>query len=242
MKICLIKQSCGLGDIFFCQKIGRVFFNKGYHIVWPIKNEFYYLSKYLDSPFNFPVESIDFPHKELYNQKISDAMVTQDKNIIILPLAGHMPVDPSVMLTKYKFVNIDYSDWANYFNFKRDRHRESTLYYDILGLKEGEKYNLVNNNFVSPPFSEKSTVKIPDNGYRNVFMDYYGIDNIFDWCGVIEGAEEIHTVNTSICYMIEKLNTSDKLYMYHRRPTDTNFDYIKGIYNKKWEYINNGRH
>jgi hypothetical protein len=58
---------------------------------------------------------------------------------------------------------------------------------------------------------------------------------------LFENAKEIHTVETSFCYLIEKLNTTDKLFMYSRtkpgNKPNADFSYIDHIYNKKWETI-----
>jgi hypothetical protein len=59
--------------------------------------------------------------------------------------------------------------------------------------------------------------------------------NLFDWCQVIENAAEIHTVETSICYLIEKMNTTKKLFMYARGKKPDWFD-IDGIFQKPWVY------
>ena len=51
---CIIDQPAGLGDIFFCQKIGYHYQNQGYEIIWPVKSVYSYLSKYLTN-FSYPV-------------------------------------------------------------------------------------------------------------------------------------------------------------------------------------------
>ena len=65
--------------------------------------------------------------------------------------------------------------------------------------------------------------------------------NFFDLSWILENAEEIHTVETSLCYLIECLDTTDKLFVYSRiidnRPQYSNFDYINKFYKKDWKYI-----
>jgi hypothetical protein len=47
-KICLIYQPCGLGDIFFLQKICKLYIEKGYRIIYPVVYEYEWLNDYID--------------------------------------------------------------------------------------------------------------------------------------------------------------------------------------------------
>jgi len=217
MKTCLINQPAGLGDIFFCQKIGYHYQKQGFEIIWPVKPVYSYLPEYLKN-FIYPVEDI-----------------SSFKNITsYLSLDGCTKNANEIMREKYKVAQVkEYQDWADYFTFERNFKREQKI-LEHFDIKEGEKFNLINYNFASPPNVEKIDIKIKNN-HRDIYMNFLGFDNIFDWCGIIEKAEEIHTVNTSICYMIEKLKTTDKLFMYQRKYMK-NWDYIDGIYKRPWSY------
>jgi hypothetical protein len=52
----------------------------------------------------------------------------------------------------------------------------------------------------------------------------------------LENASEIHTVETSLNYIIEKIQTVDKLYMYSKW-SPPNFDQINMLFKKPWKYI-----
>ena len=49
MRICLINQPAGLGDIFYTQRIGQHFRSLGYEIVWPVIKAYDWLSNYMTS-------------------------------------------------------------------------------------------------------------------------------------------------------------------------------------------------
>src|SRR4030065_2660848 len=147
-KICLIRQSAGLGDIFFCQKIGCYYKDRGYEIVWPVIKEFTWLSDYLDN-FDYCSVDSDFIHKDSYTD-LNNKAITDNDAFIFIPLHGHYLLDSSVMISKYRFVNIDHRDWANYFNFKRNINKENILFYDILRLNDDSEYNFVNKIYASP--------------------------------------------------------------------------------------------
>ena len=68
-------------------------------------------------------------------------------------------------------------------------------------------------------------------------MDYYSGFNIFDWCKVIENASEIHTVDTAIVCITEKLKVCDNINLYSRwDPPD--FQHVKPMLYARWKYNN----
>ena len=67
-------------------------------------------------------------------------------------------------------------------------------------------------------------------------MEYLDFDNIFDWVGILEKADDIHTVDTVWCYFMEKLGI-EKATVYSRNHDPNFFKYVVGIFNPKWVYI-----
>jgi len=241
-KICLIKQPAGIGDIFFAQKIAKKIKEKhDCRIIWPVIKQFDYIKDYMDSDIEYPTEEEDFPFKYLYENNHSN--IISNDELIYLPLfkAGEhfRGTGISPVMAKYKLVNLEYNDWSSYFNFKRNKEREDYLFYDVLKIKDDEKYNFVNSNFASPPDVQKiDNIKI-DNDYRTVEMKFFDFDNLFDWCKVLENATEIHTIQTSIQYMMEVMILKAKKKVIYQRPNwGNNFDYIEGLFEAHdWEYI-----
>ena len=141
------------------------------------------------------------------------------------------------MLSKYKFINVDYSDWDKYFKFKRDVEKEDKLYYNILNLEDGEKYNFVNSFFASPPNYEEKIIKIPQNGLKNITLKILPEFTVFDWCKVIENAENIYTVETCFNYLIDKLNIKAKDRLMFSKWNPPNFNHVNKIFKTNWEYV-----
>jgi hypothetical protein len=139
------------------------------------------------------------------------------------------------MDAKYKLVNLDFNDWNDYFNFKRNIDKENKLYYDVLGLKDDSEYVFVNRQFASPP--ETQICKYIDlNRFSNyIEMKYINDFTIFDWCKVIENAKEIHTVETSINYIIDKINPKGKLEMYSKH-TPPSYNQVQHLFKSNWNY------
>ena len=65
MKICLIRQPAGLGDILFCQKIAKRIIEKyNLDIIWPVIPQFEWISQYLSSDrITFVSTESDFTKK-----------------------------------------------------------------------------------------------------------------------------------------------------------------------------------
>ena len=57
---------------------------------------------------------------------------------------------------------------------------------------------------------------------------------------IAENAQEIHTMETSLCYLLEKINLTN-VFVYSKYTAENglkdNFEYIKENYSKHWEYM-----
>ena len=249
MKTCIIKQPAGIGDIFFCQKIAKEIQDSTEYkkVIWPVASTYSYLKDYLIvQDVEFIDESLDFPYKDVYNS--GSLYMVQTDEYLFVPLQtsdyvlktskrhnnplghGHM---------KYDFCNIEYLDWKEYFNFNRNEDRENSL-IEKLNLDITKPFNLINNNCGTYPNFDKRNDLVPNNDYQNIYMDFIEGVNLFDWIKVFENAEEIHTVETSVYYILEKLGL-ERVYIY-AKPTPQNrsndFSYMKDHCNKNWSYIN----
>jgi hypothetical protein len=215
----VINQPAGLGDILFCQKIKKTFENEGFEVVWPVIKEYSWVKEYLEGNY------ID---NNIFKSKSNDI-------IIDLSNANYMFPNKKIMEAKYFLVDIDYSDWIDFFNFKRNTEKENKLYYDILGLKDDEEYVLVSRNYGSPPNFLKFPIETKSN-IKNIELDFYNDFTLFDWCKVMENAKEIHMIDSSINFILEKINTN-VLYLYTRRKNNfSEIDYLfKKDYIKKYD-------
>jgi len=241
MKICVIKQPAGLGDIFFTQKIAHDVLTgkKADLVIWPVIKEYSYLSDYLigDKIF-FVNEEEFFPFKNVYASETKDQISLRGE-LIYIPLqsADSLIKDVPVMQAKYKFYGLDYSDWKNFFNFKRNYERENKL-IDYLGININEPFNLINRKFGSKNYAHLNN-NIPiqvNNGFKNIEMEYLDFDNVFDWIGLMEKAVEIHTVDTVWCYLLAKLGNKN-VTVYSRTKNQFFFSYVNGIFDSDWKFI-----
>lgn len=231
-KICLIRQPAGIGDIFFTQKIATEYLNSGYEIIWPVISEFNYIGDYIKTPgLSFVKETDDFPLKDLYHSNESKPITTSTGHVYLPIQHFDRHIDGSVMHAKYKLLNIDYSDWVEYFNFERNFQREEKL-IEHFNIKNQEFY-FVNRLFGSPPGSKKCPHM--GNFSNSIEMTYLGWDNIFDWIGLLVNAKHIYTVETSILYIIKKLQLKNVTVF--SRHTPPSFTQVEHIFDKEINFI-----
>lgn len=231
-KICLIRQPAGIGDIFFTQKIAKSFISQGYTVVWPVIPQFEFIKDYIKvDNLIFVNENADFPNRNIYREGYSQPMRMDD--LVYLPIQHfdrHFP-NVSVMQAKYKMMNMDSSDWLEYFEFERNEEREQKLikHYGV----QDKEFVFVNRMYGSPPDSKPC---IHMGSFENsVEMEYLGWDNLFDWIGLLLKAKHIYTVETSILYIISKLGLKNvTVYSRHNPPS---FHQVEHIFDKDLTYI-----
>lgn len=242
MKVVLFNQRAGLGDIFFLQKAAKFFKNNGFEVIWPIIPEFMFIKNYIDD-IKFVDCTSSFPYSNYYGS--SKPLFTD--NFVYVPFdESHFMFGVSSMKGKYTLLrymgfDIDSENWKDYFTFKRYPDREEEC-KKILQIND-EDFIFVNNMFASPPDIVYRDVNIDTSNLKIIThkLEHIKMFNPFDLCWVLENAKQIHTVETSLCYLIEKLETKGKLHMYsrkiHGRLQNPDFSYVDHIYKKDWNYI-----
>lgn len=253
-KICLIKQPAGLGDILFCQKIAKIIQSETDYkkIIWPVSPQYSYLKDYLiGDNIDFVSETDQFLYKDFYNS--GHVYMIQEDNFLYVPLDTSSFIEKTCNChnnprahghMKYNFCNIDYLDWKDYLEFKRDEERENNL-IKKLQLNIDEPYNLINKNCGTYPDYLTTERISPKNNFKNVYMDFYEGVHIFDWVKVFEHAKEIHTMECGVYYILDKLNL-ENVHIYSKYTSEwdggenreDDFSYMKTHCNKKWRFIN----
>ena len=225
MKICLIKQPAGIGDIFFCQKIARYMMHHGYQVVWPLMPSISWVKDYIHDIY-FPTIEEEFPGKDIYAN--GSGFVIEDEGAFISTATADLTHnDGKIMSSKYSMLGMDHDDWAKFFYFERNVDKENDLYYNVLGLKDDSRYVFINNlyntdirdsNLISKDQFELPVVELK-------ILDGF---TLFDWCKVISRAEKIFTINTAINYLIEVIDTQCNEYVIyaHDENNKTEIDYL----------------
>lgn len=223
-KVCVL-QPFGLGDVIFCQTLVHSF--KGYDIVWPVKDCF--------------VDDLNraYPDIKFISEKESpvNLKIKRDCNINgyrVIPIRWSDTIRRvpyhHVMRAKYDMYRIKWQSWKDRAMWVRDTKREDSL-YELLGLN-GKPYTLVNTTFGCDFKGKINIVATGEIVNMRVIPGY----SLFDWAKVIEEASEIHTVSTSLLYILDLLETS-KVNIYIRKPNEVNHSNYSYIFtNQKFSY------
>jgi len=243
-KTVLIRQPAGIGDIFMCQKIAKVFqeIYEG-EVIWPVYKVYDYLKDYMIGNIHYVEESEDFPYKDIYMSDPYNILQTED--LLYLPLQRADNIlgkcfchDSHLAFThmKYNLVDFSYEDWADYFEFKRNFEREKNL-IKKLNIDITSPYRIINNNFGTPPdWASKRQIEVNDD-LSNVYLEIIKDVNMFDWISIFENAIEVHLVESSWLYLLQKMS-KENVFVYSRYPgTDDNFSYIRNCFNPSWKYV-----
>ena len=225
MKPCIIKQPAGIGDVFFCQKIARLMMEQKYQIIWPLRSDISWIGKYIKDIY-FPTIEDSFPGKDIYDD-VAGYVIEENGAFISTATADMTHNDGKIMSSKYSMLGLDYDDWQEYFKFDRDLDKENDLYYNVLGLKDDSEFIFINNLYNT---DIKDSKLLSNDQFNLPAVELKIIDGftLFDWCKVLEKAKKIHTINTSINYIIEVLDTSyDEYVIYaHDERNKSEIDYL----------------
>lgn len=246
MKDALIFLPGGLGDILFMQKLSHLFVEEGYKVTWPIFHEFNWLKDYIKhvnwvtlENWNVgdPLPDVDFPGKEFYSNKTS---IFENENLLYYNGHGNDEYGPE-MQRKYNVVSADWKDWRNYVIFDRNEKKENELFYDVLGLKDGEEFVYVNRHWQTRPNKQvfsRISADPNDYGCRVIENEILEDFSIFDWCKVLERTKGIYMIETSLNYVLESPHLFDSvkdkaLHLWHRTG---DWSVVKPLHTLPWIY------
>lgn len=220
MKDIIINQPAGLGDILFCQKIAHSLTNDGFRVIWPVCDEYLNIAEYVKSPAIFTST-----HDALLDDPFMGRVNLRDADQYF----------PGCMMdAKYKLVNIEWEDWADYLTIQYN-HQKSWELFNLLGARLNEPYTVVNKSFGTPPHQQECD-HIPEISGRVITMRPVPGYSIFDWWVVLRNAKAIHTVDTSIMFMIEKMELPSTALACYSRFNPPDFRNVTHLFKQHWVY------
>lgn len=228
--IVVFNQPFGLGDFIFCLTLMRDYVKQGYKVIVPVVHQYDNINKH------FP--DITFINKEMLKIDLERKDEYELNGMRVYPLRWSYEITKvpfrDCMKSKYGMFGQDWHRWRDNCSWVRDTAKEDELFYKVLGLHDGAEYNLVNSMFRSDA-SGKAVFNV-SNGYKNIPLQNIEGFTLFDWSKVIENAMTIHTVSTSINYILEILPLKAKeIHLHIRRPDERNFNNIDFIFTRKYK-------
>jgi hypothetical protein len=111
----------------------------------------------------------------------------------------------------YNQYKIDYKKRFSDFYIPRNKKREFRLKRQ---LKAPERYVFLNNSSSAGSYNIEVDSELPIINLSPI------TDSIFDWIPIIESAEEVHTVDSSVFQLIKQLSIKSKKVFYDARNLD----------------------
>lgn len=240
-KIIVVVQPFGLGDIIFCQALAREWVAEGHTVIWPVEEHYIGIQKHfqnitiINKYYAEKELGIDFEKRDFHQHKLPNGRMVE-----VFPLrwsVEYCKVPYSdCMKSKYMMFKRDWTSWKN-FDWDRDYYME-VLLMQKLNIHLGDRYNLISEHFTQEG-GKSVMITPPDNGLRNIYLTQIEAFTLLDWSMIIEGAETISAVGSSINYLIELLECKAKeIHLYPRKPMENNFENYDYILDKeRYNYI-----
>lgn len=226
-----VKQQGGLGDIMFIQKLCKEL-SKTYEVYHPVTYHMWIsgidqLTTNVSCGYNIDIPKLSTKHSE-----------KNPENILVLDLSNQACEGPhDIMKCKYRAVDIDWSDWSKYFTYNRDHDREKSL-KELLGIRDGEPYILHNMWYSFNKPHHGVDLSIPeDYDGKIVYMNPSHTSKVFDWCWILENAEQIHTVDTCINCIVETLDLKADTLVCHPRHYKNTEDCLRDLFKAPWQWV-----
>lgn len=225
MRTYIFNQFYGLGDLLFLMPLAERFVDNGFKVIIPVVDKNYPIAKHFPDVTILPKTMLNINYNSLKTVVSGDMTVIPFRfSNIVMNVHGRY-----VMKSKYDMVGEDFNIWRE-LKWKRDRLAESSL---VSLLRLPEKFIFVNENF-NAVNNMTSQLKIKSD-LPVVKMQFIKGYTMLDWYGVLQRATEIHTVHTSLHYMIEVMDLSCPIHIY-RRPSEKDMSNFKYLFAKKYYY------
>jgi len=251
IKNVVLFQPARFGDIIYVIPIARRLMERGYKVEFPVYKARYNglnLGAYFPD-INFTIMDPEHPDKLVHTGYVNAPM----EGTIFLPLWNganwKKTIGPyageDLMNCKYEMYNdlfednIDKNTYWHNLTWKRFPEKEKKL-MEHLGVQPGEKYVLISDNYAWGHMDLKIETTL-----KKVYLRATPGFSMLDWSGLIEGADEIHCVDASTLYLVDRLITTDKLHRYRRAREDVKLSHLfskkyiihnadSSIYNELW--------
>ena len=228
-KVVVVQQYFGLGDIIFCQRIARYFLFQGYKVIWPVL-------PHLVEGLNRAYPDVLFVDHTKFLINYENKKYEEIDNMLHLPLRYSeslmgRPYEMH-MKSKYDYVGVNWMSWVECDPII-DKIKSRQL-FRRLELSPIDKFNFIATDFGNS--GKKVNIPLPDNEYRNVYLEKIDGYSLFDWVPIMQCAEEIHAVSSSTLYLFELFcrNPNQTIHLYVRKPVEKDFKYVDFIFTRDY--------
>ena len=235
-KILFIDQPRFLGDIIYVMGLVQHFIELGYKVLFPIEGDVLYIK---DLSEKFPMVTFINTTKVKNYQKYYNTVIVDDTYAVV-PFINTYFHTSMLQQMKYKYLLLGYhyDMWTNV-KILRNKVKEDKLMDIVVG--KNTKYDLYNINYKTNQINDVNVspqqINIPTvlNGNKRIDMQFIYGYSLFDWITIMENADNIYTVHTSIQYLLELYIDKPKNIHIFNRPTEPHSRY-NFLFKKKYIY------
>lgn len=201
-KTVVLHHHLGLGDIIICNGLVNYLSDKCEKITLPVYENYYEQVSFLYMK-NPKIEVVKIKNEsEIYNRLNIDQVLR----------IGFEKNYGKFNTSFYKQLNIPYSISFDFFQIPRDEKRETKLMDHLMRVYEIEKnYILVHRSSSYGSVDLKIDSRFPII-YIEKNSDIY--NNVFLYTKLIEHAQEIHCIDSSILHLVERVPTEASLFFH----------------------------
>ena len=199
-KSCLIKQPGKVGDIICVLPIAKWYYDLGYDVSWQCPKQYHSLFDYVD--YVKPIEAGLGRFDKVID--LAFGIDTKSGNHGVWMRKRRM-IDSFVSL-KYEIAGVPL-DRLRTLEYKRNEKAEMDL-FDYFGCGDGDPYDVIHSNSdYGSPAEVLSTNKV-------IEFAPVGSFSIFDWRKVLEHANSIHCIDSSLANFVDSIDTDAQLHYY----------------------------
>jgi hypothetical protein len=221
----LIDQPSGIGDLIFIQKLCSNLTSEGNKVFLPV------------DPFCWNTLISTLKSDAILNSAPQNAGDVRYINLSDQPKPNGF-ID--TMVSKYEGLGYEWMGWQDYVQFERMRSVEQNLKEHLVGTT-GEPYIIVNKYYGTPPGhkAKESVMETVPKDFDGKIVDMLPDIGapLYAWFSLLEDAEEIHSVDTSIHYICEVLNMNATRLVVHPRHPETSEAMVGRLFDRPWEWI-----
>jgi len=206
---CLIIQSGAMGDIFVVAPIAKYYYDKGYGIFWPVREQYLNLVRnyfpYVEvtgpiEGYGYPKRHDDWLRSDTMNLEIMTRTFHYD---LVLNLADRGPTpmqapDETFEEYKYRAANVPFA-FKNHFVWDRNEIKENDLVRKAFNLHPEDEFVVAHlesshgDKAVIPKEEKRPVIEIkPIEGFE-----------IVDWFPIIQNASAVYCVESSVHQFID---------------------------------------
>lgn len=219
-KVCVINQPGKVGDIICVLPIAKWWSDKGFKVIWQCPKQYHSLFDYVD--YCTPIEKYEHQADKLIDLSFG----LDQKSPIHQKWLAYKRTGKSFVEFKYEIAEVPLSQMRN-LQYNRNEQAENKLFIH-LGLDHVDGFHVGHGS--------------SDYGSPVEFLDYQPLVNfskvgdytIFDWRKVLEHADSIHCIDSSLVNFVDAIDTKADLHYYITDKVPGKSD--RTILTKNWKH------